>query len=82
MVEEGKRWSRLVGVLGGKRTEHTIKNRFNAMIAKHRRYKFEKDVKVAMRILDQLRMGVQRETTKDRDSKFKEENISPEGSVE
>lgn len=60
VVDEGKRWSRLVGVLGGKRTEHTIKNRFNSMIAKHRRYKFEKDVKVAMRILEQINTGMQR----------------------
>lgn len=46
-----KRWSKLVAVLGERRTEHTIKNRFNAMIAKHRRYKCEKDLKVAARIL-------------------------------
>jgi predicted metal-dependent HD superfamily phosphohydrolase len=82
VVEEGKRWSRLVGVLGGKRTEHTIKNRFNAMIAKNRRYKFEKDIKVALRILEQLRTGMQGEPKKHMESRFKEENISYEDSFE
>jgi hypothetical protein len=41
--------------LGNKRTEHTIKNRFNALIAKNRRYKLEKDLKVANRILNNLK---------------------------
>lgn len=54
VLEQGKRWSRLVAVLAHRRTEHTIKNRFNALVAKHRRYKFEKDLKVAARLLHQL----------------------------
>lgn len=71
-----------MAVLDGKRTEHTIKNRFNAMIAKHRRYKFEKDVKVAIRILQQLTTGMPREPARERDGRFKEENISSDGIVE
>ena len=39
MENEGKKWSKLVNVLKEKRTEHSIKNRFNAMIVKHRKYK-------------------------------------------
>lgn len=56
MVENtGKKWSKLVGLLGNKRTEHTIKNRFNALIARNRRYKLEKDLRVATRLLNNLR---------------------------
>jgi hypothetical protein len=57
----GKKWSKLVNVLDDKRTEHTIKNRFNAMIAKYRRYKLEKDIKVAERVLKMLRRKLGRE---------------------
>lgn len=57
----GKKWSKLVNVLNDKRTEHTIKNRFNALIAKYRRYKLEKDIKVAERVLKALRKKMGRE---------------------
>jgi hypothetical protein len=88
VVEEGKRWSRIVAVLGDRRTEHTIKNRFNAVIARNRRYKFEKDVKVAARILEHLRLRAASQDSNrleedangraDSGERFKEENVSSE----
>lgn len=49
-----KKWSKMVALLDDKRTEHSIKNRFNMLVAKHRRYKTEKDLKVAARLLTNL----------------------------
>lgn len=59
MENEGKKWSKLVNVLKDKRTEHSIKNRFNAMITKHRKYKLEKVSKVAARVLLLLRTKIE-----------------------
>jgi hypothetical protein len=44
----------MVSILDHKRTEHSIKNRFNTLVAQHRRYKTEKELKVASRILMKL----------------------------
>jgi hypothetical protein len=54
VLQEGKKWSKLVGVLKDKRTEHSIKNRYNALIAKYRKYRMEKEAKVAARVLKHL----------------------------
>lgn len=48
-----------MNVLKDKRTEHSIKNRFNAMITKHRKYKLEKMSKVAARVLLLLRAKIE-----------------------
>ena len=69
----GKKWSKLVNVLNEKRTEHTIKNRFNALIAKYRRYKLEKDIKVAERVLKILRKKLGREVEQSPPEKSHEE---------
>jgi hypothetical protein len=75
VLSEGKKWSKLVAVLHYKRTEHTIKNRFNAIIAKNRRYKFEKEAKVAARILQQLTDRMQNEPSEGKeDSEAEEDN--------
>jgi hypothetical protein len=50
-----KKWSKMVQLLGSRRSEHSIKNRFNTIIAKHRKYKSERDLNVATRILASLR---------------------------
>jgi hypothetical protein len=81
VVEEGKRWSRLVGLLGGKRTEHNIKNRYKAVVAKNRRRKVESDGKVAIRVLEQFRAEPQWHQGQEGDSRFKEEDVCHEVSI-
>ena len=71
----GKKWSKLVNVLNDKRTEHTIKNRFNALIAKYRRYKLEKDIKVAERVLKALRKRLGREVEQTPEKSHQEEEV-------
>ena len=51
MERYGKHWSKIVPLLGDKRTEHMIKNRFHTLISKQRMYRNEKDGSLARKLL-------------------------------
>ena len=43
VIENGKRWCKMVSILDDKRTEHMIKNRYNSLINKKRSNKKQKE---------------------------------------
>ena len=45
--------------MGSNRSEHSIKNRFNTLVAKHRKYKTENHLNVAARILANLKRKIE-----------------------
>lgn len=53
-LSKGKRWSKMVDLLDGTRTEHMIKNRYNSLVAKWRGAKKQKEEEVARKILSML----------------------------
>ena len=48
----GKKWSKMKGNLGNRRTEHMIKNRYNSLITKNRVHKHEKERDITKRLLE------------------------------
>lgn len=54
-LSKGKRWSRIVELLDGTRTEHMIKNRYNSLISKWKTGKKQKEEEIAQKIYGMLR---------------------------
>ena len=53
-LSKGKKWSRMVDMLRGSRTEHMIKNRYNSLISKWRVSKKQKEEEIAKKIYEML----------------------------
>lgn len=57
----GKKWSKMVPLLGEKRTEHMIKNRFKSLIIKNKGHRLEREKQIARKLLAKLRMQPEQE---------------------
>ena len=80
VIENGKKWSKLVPVLEGTRTEHMIKNRYNSLITKLRgTAKKEKEEQIIQKVLKHVKKQLanleRRKQKKEKDIQEKEMNF-------
>ena len=50
VLERGKKWSKIVPLLNGTRTEHMIKNRYNSLLAKARQKRKQTEREIVEKI--------------------------------
>lgn len=57
--EHGKKWANLVKILNDTRNEHSVKNKFNSIIKKHRKqYKNQPDEEMYTMIIARIKKTI------------------------
>jgi hypothetical protein len=54
LLQHGKKWSKIATLMGNKRTEHMIKNKYHALISKNRRSKKQQEDDIVSKLFKSI----------------------------